>query len=1033
VPGESPSQPPPDDVHHTPPTSPPRPAARDPHVAREIDAELTHYLVRQAPTGFVLGTLATAAVLAVLWQAVPRHLLLAWFVVIAVVTMPAVVVVWRFMRAREEPERTDTWQRALVVGYGLAGAGWGAVALLLYPSVAMPYQLFLLFITGAAAVSGMAALAPVRMAFAAYVTTTLLPITAVLLLERTLSSVATGMLILGFWATTLSLAAILRAALVDSLRLRYENVGLIADLSHAKDDAEAASRAKSVLLANVSHELRTPLTLILGPTRRLLRPGVVADAARHDLETVERNAQALLKHVTDLLEVAKLDAGRMEVERAPVDLAELVRRTGSLFDVVATERHVTLSVETPPSLALAGDASKLERVLLNLLSNAMKFAPDDGRVRVRLGADGASAVLSVEDTGPGVPIASRQAIFERFRRGDDPTTRRFGGTGLGLSIAKEIVERHGGRIDVGDGAEGGALFRVTLPLELPAGAGATAGAGAAPEPLDEIARQTVAELQVRPDPTVAIHGNGGHGLVLVIEDNPDMSRFLVDCLTQDHRVATAFDGRQGIEQALALKPDLILTDLMLPVIGGDALVRELRAHAELDAIPILVLTAKVDDELRVRLLRQGVQDFLGKPIAAEELCARVANFVMLKRARDVLQSALSSQSRDVATMADRLAAANRAKDEFLAILSHELRTPLMPILTWASLLRERALDAATVERGLAAIERNAKLQTRIVEDLLDVSRAITGKLRLTIQPVALDAVIRGAIDSLRPAADAKGIALDAPPAPEAGFVSGDADRLQQVVWNLLANAIKFTPRGGRVEVRVARAGDHVRLTVRDDGAGIDPALLPRLFERFWQADSSSTRAHGGLGLGLAVVRHLVELHGGTVRADSGGAGQGATFTVMLPAMALPDARDDPHPAERAITSLDGLKVMVVDDDLDTCDIIGAILESAGAEVRTCMSASQALAVMDAWVPDILVSDLAMPGDDGYALIRKVRARRTEEGGRMVAVALTAHGRSEDRAKALSAGFQMHVRKPIEPRQLVNVVATATGHAGPTRH
>jgi signal transduction histidine kinase len=1000
-------------------------------IGSEIDAQRVAYLVRQAPTGFFLGALAIAAIIIVLWDAAPRRLLLAWFVASGLLSLPAMVVVWRFGRAQDVSERLASWRRALIVSYALAGAGWGAAGVMLYPSVTTPYQVFLLFVTGAAAVSGMAGLAPVRAAFMAYVSGSLLPITAVLLLEGTLSSIATGVLILAFLATTTSLATILRGHLVTSLRLRYENLGLIADLSRAKDDAEAASRAKSVLLANVSHELRTPLTLILGPTRRLLRVDAGGEAARRDLETVELSAQALLKHVSDLLDVAKLDAGRMEIQRSPIDLAELVRRTASLFEIVAAERRVELTVETPASLPTSADASKLERVLLNLISNAMKFVPDGGHVRVRLHIEGPNVALSVEDDGAGVPLASRAAIFERFRRGDEFTARRFGGTGLGLSIAKEIVERHGGRIDVTDGAAGGALFRVTLPDGLPASALQSAPSDpAAREALAEVARQTVAELRPPREPTIAIHGDGDRGLVLVIEDNVEMSRFLVDCLMPDLRVATASDGRHGVEQALALKPDLILTDLLMPALSGDALVRELRAHPELEGVPILVLTAKADDELRVRMLREGVQDFLTKPVSAEELRARVANFVMLKRTRDVLQAALSTRSRDVTTMADQLAAANRAKDEFLAVLSHELRTPLMPILAWASLLRERKLDPQTIDRGLAAIERSAKLETRIVDDLLDVSRAITGKLQLDMQPTALGSVIQGAMESVRPAADAKRIILDAVSAPDADLVSGDPDRLQQVVWNLLSNAIKFTPRGGRVEVRVARVGEHVRLTVRDDGTGIDPAVLPRLFERFWQADSSSTRTHGGLGIGLAVVRHLVELHGGTVRADSAGKGRGAIFTVTLPAMALPDARGDADPAP-ITASLHGLKVMVVDDDLDTCDTIGAVLESAGAEVRTCASAQDALRVMDDWVPDLLVSDLAMPGDDGFALIRRVRERRADEGGRMVAVALTAYGRSEDRARALSAGFQMHLRKPIAPSHLVNVVANATGHR--TRH
>jgi signal transduction histidine kinase len=845
-----------------------------------------------------------------------------------------------------------------------------------------------------------------------------------LLVGGSLSSVATGLLLLTFWVATMALASELRALLVRSVKLRFENLELIDDLTRAKDEAEAASRTKSAFLANVSHELRTPLALILGPTRRLLTSDGCGEETRRDLETVERNAQALLKHVSDLLDVAKLEAGRMELDRTRLDMVELVRRTASLFESVARERAVELSVETPVSLPMAADRAKVERVLLNLLSNAMKFVPDGGRVRVRLCLEGRGVILSVEDNGPGVPVPLREAIFERFRRGDDSTARSFGGTGLGLAIAKDLVELHGGRIEVGEGADRGALFRVKLPFAPETPVGASNGTR---DGLDEVARQIVAELRPRSEPPLAIRGSGGSGLVLVLEDNADMSRFLVDCLAPDYRVETAFDGRQGLERALELRPDLIVSDVMMPVMGGDALVRELRAHPELDGIPIIMLTAKADDELRVKLLREGAQDFLTKPFASEELRARVANFVMLKRTRDVLQGALSSQSRDLETLADELAAANRAKDEFLAVLSHELRTPLTPILSWSYLLREGQLDARATARALETIERNAKLQTRIVEDLLDVSRAIAGKLRLNTQPVGLDPVIRAALDSARPSADAKNIVLDARLDPEVCLISGDPERLHQVVWNLISNAIKFTPGGGRVEVRLSRAGEHLHLAVGDNGCGIKPALVPRLFERFWQADSSTTRAQGGLGLGLAVVRHLVELHGGTVRAESEGEGRGATFTVTLPVLSSREPMVDAAPGVPVGRRIQGLKVLVVDDEEDTCEIVGAVLQGAGAEVRTCLSAPQALMAMDSWVPDILVSDIAMPGEDGYALIRKVRARTMEEGGRVPAVALSAYGRAEDRMKALLAGFQVHVGKPIEPGRLVSIVAGVAGH------
>jgi len=376
--------------------------------------------------------------------------------------------------------------------------------------------------------------------------------------------------------------------------------------------------------------------------------------------------------------------------------------------------------------------------------------------------------------------------------------------------------------------------------------------------------------------------------------------------------------------------------------------------------------------------------------------------------------------------------ANRTKDEFLATLSHELRTPLTAMLGWTRMLRMKELDEPTSEHALETVERNAKAQAQLIEDLLDVSRIITGKLRLDVRPIELLPVIEAALDAVRPAANAKSIELQTQLDPLAGAVSGDPSRLQQVFWNLLANAVKFTSRGGRVEVRLERVDSHVELTVKDTGQGITPEFLPYVFDRFRQADGSTTRLHGGLGLGLAIVRHLVELHGGTVRADSAGSGQGATFNVQLPLAQLPDADfglrlEESAPKKSASrkaqpATLEGLRVLVVDDEQDALAFIQTVLEKQGAEVLAARSVRSALEALENFKPDVLVSDIGMPDEDGYALIRQVRAReQAQEGGAIPAVAVSAYVGEENRRQALESGFQLHVAKPVDPEELVAVV------------
>ena len=408
----------------------------------------------------------------------------------------------------------------------------------------------------------------------------------------------------------------------------------------------------------------------------------------------------------------------------------------------------------------------------------------------------------------------------------------------------------------------------------------------------------------------------------------------------------------------------------------------------------------------------------------------------LHRARRKAEAAQSNLSASMEReRASRLEAeaANCAKDEFLATVSHELRTPLTSILTWAHMLRAGTLDGAMTSRALESIERGARSQAQLIEDLLDVSRIISGKLRLDVRQIELLPVIEAAIDTVHPAADAKQIRLESTLDVNAGPVSGDPQRLQQVVWNLLSNAIKFTPRGGRIRVTLQRVNSHVEIVAADTGMGIRADFLPRIFERFSQADSGSTRAAGGLGLGLAIVRHLVELHGGTVGVASQGEGQGATFTVRLPILAVAAMRAsrDTYPTAQGVTvrgstpPISGLRVLLVDDDPETLATLTALLEERGAQIKAASSVGDAFEAFQTWRPDVLISDIGMPEEDGYALIHKIRGCGHQHGAHVPAIALTAYARVEDRLKILSSGFQMHVPKPVDPVELVTVIASVS--------
>jgi PAS domain S-box-containing protein len=445
-----------------------------------------------------------------------------------------------------------------------------------------------------------------------------------------------------------------------------------------------------------------------------------------------------------------------------------------------------------------------------------------------------------------------------------------------------------------------------------------------------------------------------------------------------------------------------------------------------------------DGELiNISLTVSPIRDEAGTIIGASKIARDITN----RKRAEVEREQLLAREQEARLQAE---SANRMKDEFLATVSHELRTPLNAILGWSRILSGGNLDSETSMRGLNSIEKNAKAQAQLIEDLLDISRIISGKFRLRAQPLEVASVIESAIDTVRPTAEAKGIRLQVVLDPEAGPVLGDAGRLQQVVWNLLSNALKFTPKGGRVQVRLIRINSHIELEVSDTGQGITREFLPHIFERFRQADSTISRAHRGLGLGLAIVRHIVELHGGIVAAASPGKDQGATFTIRLPlivthmkaadeARAHPKVDTDVALHFQPSLILEGVRVLIVDDEPESLFLLSTVLTQSGAYIKTAASAVEGFKEVKEWRPDVIVSDIGMPGEDGYAFIKRVKNWTHENGLRIPAVALTAYARAEDRMRALASGYQLHIPKPVEPAELITVVESVIErHTTPPR-
>lgn len=676
------------------------------------------------------------------------------------------------------------------------------------------------------------------------------------------------------------------------------------ELAKLNDRLSELDRAKTDFFSNVSHEFRTPLTLILGPVERLLDSASLAEDQARALATIRRNARTLLKHVNDLLDIARLDAGRMVLSYCNADLAGTVRMVCSHFETLASDRGIHFAVETPDRLAAQMDVDKVERIVVNLLSNAFNFAPEGGRVVCTVFAvEDGMATISVRDSGPGIPPDMRALVFDRFRQSDADPARRLGGSGLGLAIAKDFATLHRATVTVGDAPEGGALFDVMLPLRAPEGAVVEArpscGGMSTLDPLED----TVAD-----DPPAEEEGANpdGRPLALVVEDNAELRRFIVETLCDDFRVATAADGNEGFHRVLSLHPDLIVTDIMMPTLSGERMVAALRAEG-IDDPHILVLSAKADDALRLKLLQGGAQDYLIKPFLAEELRARAVNLATLKQARDILRRQLSSRDCDLAVLAaeiagqnsrlersaweaqaarDRAEADSLAKSRFLAMVSHELRSPLQNFALYLSLLRETCGGDARIAKLLDRLDTASGRMGQIVSTVLQHGAIESGRFQVTVAPVAMAAVVAEVVAELSDRAHAKGLALmHATPPAALPPLATDANLLRLILHNLVDNAIKYSHKG-TVTISLGYEQGMHRCTVSDTGIGIAVEDQLRIFEPFEQVETIDHKHTHGVGLGLTLVKGIAGVLGGRVDLASAPA-HGSAFTLCLPSLPEP--------------------------------------------------------------------------------------------------------------------------------------------------
>ena len=897
-------------------------------------------------------------------------------------------------------------------------------------------------------------------------------------------------------------------------------------------------RAKTEFFSNVSHEFRTPLTLMLGPTEDALQsdePALRGEA----LEMVHRNQLRLLKLVNSLLDFSRLEAGRSETQREATDLAAFTTNLAGVFRAAVERAGLKLTVrcETLPAPVLI-DREMWEKIIFNLASNAFKFT-FEGAIDVGLSSTASHVVLTVRDTGTGIPADELPRVFEKFHRVSGARGRTFEGSGIGLALVHELVTLMGGTITVESELGRGSTFTVKLPhAALSPQPDAHAAASALVPTATRSGGYLEEMLRTLPQAEVpAVTPPATRPLIVIADDNADMRGYITGLLSPTCEVVAVTDGEAALAAIRTQPVDLVLSDVMMPRMNGFELLEQLRRDPQTRTLPVILVSARAGEEETVAGLHTGADDYLVKPFGARELIARVharleiaaerrrreheleASQARLRLVTDSLPALVSyvdnrqryqfnnraytdwfghsaeelhgSHLADVlgpaayeqvrphveAALAGRavrfdsvllykdggprdvhveyvpdihdgvtrgfyalitdhsarhraeqaLRDADRRKDEFLAMLAHELRSPLAPIRSAAEVLRMGEALAAPQQWAREVIERQTQHLTRLVDDQLDVSRITRGMVTIRREPVALDKVIHRSVETSRPMIDARHQLLSVTVPDQPIYVEGDLTRLVQVVANLLNNAAKYTEDNGRIWIAVHEADGMAEISVRDNGIGLSSELLPHIFDLFTQATRSLDRSQGGLGIGLTLVRHLVQLHGGTVGARSGGPGQGSEFIVRLPAISADD-RADAGPANETRPATTGSRrnVLVVEDHSDSADMMAFLIAAAGHTVHKAADGTSALAIALATRPDVIVCDIGLPGMNGYELAAQIRRRPELRSVQLIAV--SGYGRAEDRKRAEDAGFDAHLTKPVEPARLHSLLELGVDRA-----